>query len=292
MSTEPLQASRRAEPLVVACLPAYNAGAFIERTLHSVSGQTYGNLRILVSVDRSDDDTHARCVACADRDPRITVIAQPKRLGWVGNTNALLDTAEGDIFFLLAHDDVLAPEYVAALCGALVGNPAAVLAFSDVVGHRPDRPPELFRYRDLEGVGSRVERARRLIARTPHWWLPFRGLFHAWAIREIGGLRRNAAGEFAADWRFVIDMALLGGLVRVPEPLYHKDLRPTSLSSSWRYSRRSWAAATLSCAAGILRARLSVVDRMTLLGELAWHAPLVRGLRDAVHTLARRPGAS
>ena len=63
---------------------------------------------------------------------------------------------------------------------------------------------------------------------------------------EIGGVRRNLAGEFAADWPWVLHMSLLGDSIRVPEQLVTKIFRPRSLSRSWRQSTWQFTAVTLS----------------------------------------------
>jgi glycosyltransferase involved in cell wall biosynthesis len=256
-------------PRVVACVPAYNASSFIEDTLQSLAAQKYPNLRILISVDRSTDDTEDRCQAFARRDSRFSVIVQREHRGWIGNTNLLLKHAQGDHLFLAPHDDLLEPSYVATLSRVLSENPGVSLAFSDmeVIRPLPDGvgiQSATQRYADLDGVASPVERARRVLARTDGWWIPFRGLFRREAARRIGGLRRHLAGEFAADWPFVLHLALLGECVRVPEVLYRNRYQRSSLSRGWRYHRLQWMAAGLSCGKTIAEAELSTADRLRL----------------------------
>jgi glycosyltransferase involved in cell wall biosynthesis len=55
---------------VTVCVPAYNAAAFIAETLDSVLAQTFGDLKVLISLDRSTDDSEAICRTNALRSSR------------------------------------------------------------------------------------------------------------------------------------------------------------------------------------------------------------------------------
>jgi glycosyltransferase involved in cell wall biosynthesis len=48
---------RREKADLTICIPAFEAAAFIDRTLRFGLGQTYRNIKILVSVDYSTDRT-------------------------------------------------------------------------------------------------------------------------------------------------------------------------------------------------------------------------------------------
>lgn len=101
------------------------------------------------------------CERWAARDARFQLLRQTDRLGWVGNTNALLRVARGDHFFFALHDDLVAPTYVARLVEALERNPAAVLAFSD--GEKLTRGvSEYWSFAELDGPWGRLERATTL----------------------------------------------------------------------------------------------------------------------------------
>ena len=250
---------------MVALVPAYNAAGFIRASLAALAAQTYGNFRVVVSVDRSDDDTAEQCEAFAKADPRFGVVRQPVRLGWVGNCNALLARADGDLCFFAAHDDEVAPEYVSRLTAALVANPRAVLAFSDLERVRPGGERSLLHYADLDGVANRVERCRRMILRSGAWWVPFRGLTDVRAARGTGGLRRHVAGEFVADWPYLLSLAAAGEFVRVPDVLYRKHDRASSLSNGWTYDGWRWAGVYLACGRALATADLTAAERCGLL---------------------------
>jgi glycosyltransferase involved in cell wall biosynthesis len=255
-------------PRVVALLPAWNAEAFIGKTLAALAAQTYPDLDFLISDDASTDGTAEICRAFAATTPHARVLAQPTQLGWIGNVNALLRAADGDYFFFALHDDPVDPTYVERLVEALETHPRAVLAFTDVeaAGRR-------WTYPNLDGVSDRAERARRLLSRQGHWWVPYRGLFRVAAARQIGGMRRHVAGEFMADWPWLLRLALLGEFARVPEPLVHKVWLKRGLSRSWRYSPWQRLGVTLACLHTIRQAGFPLVaelrlHRTTLLGPL------------------------
>jgi glycosyltransferase involved in cell wall biosynthesis len=251
-------------PQVVACLPAWNAEAFICRTLDALAAQTYPSLKILVSVDSSSDNTAALCEERARYDRRFHVIRQPRRLGWVGNVNALLRMARGDYFFFAFHDDVVLPDYVACLVEALEQQSKAVSAFTDLEVHDTNGGSDILAYTEMDGVTDPIERAKRVLWMVGNWWVPHRGLFRSKTAATIGGLKRNWAGEFSADWPWQVHMSLLGELVRVPSVQCRKYLRDGSVSASWKRTNPTRLAAALSCAGEIRRSHLALTQKLNL----------------------------
>lgn len=256
-------------PAVTALVPAWNAEAFIAATLESLAAQDYPALRVLISVDASTDRTAEVCEAVAARDARFRVLRQVARLGWVGNVNALLAQVETPYCFFAFHDDLLDADYVRSLARLLEADGAAVVAFSDMDTADEAGALKVQRYTVLEGVADPVERARRILAKTGAWWAPHRGLFRADVGREIGGLRRHLAGEFSADWPWLLHLALRGAFVREPRTLCHKRYMKRSLSREWGYTSAQNLAVTLSCIREVLRARVPVRVKAALLPRLA-----------------------
>jgi glycosyltransferase involved in cell wall biosynthesis len=271
-----------ARPRVLALVPAWKAAGFIARTLDALAAQRFSGLEVLISDDASPDDTAAICERRAAEDPRFHLILQARNLGWVGNVNALLGQARADYLFFAFQDDLPEPGYVEQCVAALEADPAAVLAFSDIRLVRQDGTVEERTYTRLDGLANGVERARRLARLEGSWWIPNRGVFRADAAREIGGLRRHAAGEFSADWPWLLEMSLLGGFVRIPQRLVTKFYLPGSLSRSWRFGARQWAAVTVSAMKAVSRRRLPLRDQLRL------HATLARFVLRQFRRSARR----
>lgn len=277
-----------APPKVVALVPAWRAAAFIGPTLDGLAAQTWPCLEIVISDDASPDATAAICERYAQRDGRFRVIRQPRNLGWTGNVNALLAQARGDYLLFAFHDDILAPEYVARCVAALEASPRAIIAFSDLTLVNQDGSREERSYPLLQGVGDRRLRAQLVARRRGSWWIPNRGVFRASAAREIGGLRRHLAGEFGADWPWLLHMSLLGEFIRIPENLCTKIYTQQSLSRTWRDGVGPTNAVALSALREVTRARVPARIKLAIGGELVrfgW-----RSIRQAIGRELRRHG--
>lgn len=277
-------------PRVVALMPAWNSAAFIERTLEALSAQTYRSLEVLISDDASTDNTATICAEFVAKHPQFRLLRPAERQGWIGNVNALLRQAKGDYFFFAFHDDPPMPNYVASLVEALDSNPRAVLAFSDIQLATEDGIPRTTRsYAELDSIDERVERARRVIQRRGLWWIPNRGLFRAQAASQIGGMRRHLAGEYSADFLWLLRLALLGEFVRVPQPLIIKMWREAGLSRSWKGTPWQSLGVATACAYEIARSGIPIGEQATLLYELTVRA--VNGLRSKWQAHKARTGA-
>jgi glycosyltransferase involved in cell wall biosynthesis len=261
------------QPRVLALVPTWNAAGFLDRTLDALAAQTCAGLEFLVSDDASADETAAIGERRAAADPRFRVVRQPRNLGWVGNVNALLREAardgRADYLLFAFQDDLPEPTYVEKCVAALEADPSAVMAFSDIVLVRQDGSVEERSFPALDGVTDRIERARRIARHQGAWWIPNRGVFRASAAEAIGGLRRHREGEFSADWPWLLEMSLLGKFVRIPEKLVTKIYLPTSLSRSWRFGARQWAAVAASAMKAVSRRRLPPSDSLRLRAAIA-----------------------
>lgn len=215
-------------PPVTVCVPAWNAEAFVDRTLASIAAQTHPDFRVLVSVDRSDDGTAGACRAW-ERDPRFSVVEQAERLGWIGNVNWLLERAETPHVCLVLHDDWIEPDYVERLARRLEAEPAAVIAYGDIHGYG-NRSQVLIH---VSLVGSPFDRIinfllNRIMA------LEWRGVMRTDAVRRTRLMRPDANG-CAADALWLLELAALGEFVREPGVVYHKWFHDDSVSGRWNF---------------------------------------------------------
>jgi hypothetical protein len=109
-------------------LPVHNGGNFLAAAIESILAQTYGEFDLLISDNASIDGTEQICRAYAKRDARIRYMRRPKNVGAAANHNLLVRMADSPYFKWAAHDDVLAPGFLAACVDVLDRDPTVVLA--------------------------------------------------------------------------------------------------------------------------------------------------------------------
>jgi glycosyltransferase involved in cell wall biosynthesis len=96
-----------ADPLVTVVLPTHNRSDVLGRAVHSVLGQTYETVELVVVDDASTDGT--RTLVASVADPRLRVVRLPSRVGPGAARNAGIAVAEGDLFAFQDSDDEWLP---------------------------------------------------------------------------------------------------------------------------------------------------------------------------------------
>lgn len=271
------------------CLPVYNAARFIAPTIDSVLAQTHPDFELIITDDASTDDTAGLCAAYAARDQRIRLYRNPRRVGWVRNVNGALAKARGAYITLMSHDDELDPRFISALAAALDADPDAAGAFCDMHVYAADRQVAVRSYDKLEGTGSASERGIAVIKNGGPWWTCYRSLIRRGTIEKTGGLRTHWGSEFSADWAWVLQLALAGKLVRVPEALYIKNrggLAP-GLSRTWNYGVMNQLGIRLSFYSVIRQSDLSPAQARPVHAAVtrSIYKLLDRSLRERVYRL-------
>ncbi|MEB3295332.1 MAG: glycosyltransferase family A protein [Synechococcales bacterium] len=128
-------------PLVSVVIPAYNAEAYLAKTIASVLQQTYTKLEILVVDDGSRDQTAAIVEQMAQQHYPQTVPAEPgnspnparpitllqqSNAGVAKARNLGLEAAQGEWIAPLDADDLWTPDYLEKLVHCSLASPAEV----------------------------------------------------------------------------------------------------------------------------------------------------------------------
>nr|WP_321443629.1 glycosyltransferase family 2 protein [uncultured Cohaesibacter sp.] len=213
----------RRRPLASICIPAYDSQPFIAQVLESALAQSVDDIEIIISNDGALPTPDLQLYR---KHPKVRLINQRKRLGWVANTNAALSKARGQYFMVLPHDDLLAPTYLEACLSCLESEPDTFAAYSDMEFHSGImEASELIGTLD-ERIGHMMENLyngysfRALMRRRPTDWPAL-------------ALRHNPPTDCCVDTTWILQQALLGELRCVREPLYFKTLHETNTHASW-----------------------------------------------------------
>ena len=234
-------------PAVTLVTPVYNQARFLGATINSVLAQTYPAIEYHVIDDGSTDDTPSVIAGFGDRirSDRQTNQGQSAALnrGW--------REGRGRYLAYLSGDDLLAPDAIARMVGALEADPALMCAYpdSDLIDARGSVL--------ATGVCAPFDLERLIVhGRNP---IGPGAVFRADAFERLGGWRTDVT--LGADRHFWARMAALGRIGFVPERL-----------AGYRVHRRALSRARASAA----HAR----DLLTVLGDYLAGPDTPAGIRS------------
>ena len=213
------------KPLVSVCIPSYNNADYIADTIQCILTQTLKDLELIICDDHSKDRTVD--VIKNFKDDRIHLFINEKNLGMSGNWNECLRHCNGKYIKLICADDMLAPTALEKEVGALEKNPTAVMAESDT------------QFRDLSGntkgsykryhsnglvSGKKVAKAGLFYKN--YFGAPLNNTFRASVLEKVHGFDTDFT--YILDYNFFMDVACLGNVYIIHEPLNYFRLRNDS----------------------------------------------------------------
>ena len=211
-------------------VPVWQGAAFVGETLECLLAQRGVAVTLFVSIDGPDAESERACRAFAT-DPRVRLVVQPQRLGWVRNAAAVFAGAAafGAPFVCLhPHDDLASPDYLATLAAVAAERPEVAVVYSDIAA---------FGDWDATIAQPSVEGTplmRQLTLLTQHFnAVAYRGLTRASALAQVPPLNGNVCDDFACDTVWMARLARAGELVRVPLALYRKRFHSASAHVQW-----------------------------------------------------------
>lgn len=234
MSTEHDQGPDLAQtPLRVTIgIPTYNRASLLRESIRSALSQSYGDFRLLICDNASDDDTQE--VVTSFDDSRIEYVRSDTNVGMIGNFNRVIELADGDAVVLLSDDDVLYPEYLASVVPVLASHPSVgvvhtALDLIDVESRVLDPAVTLL---DSEGPVT-LEPGPRYLERSMQslWTVAWSSaLFRTDALRNAGGLRADE--EPSADVPLLMRIALDWDFAMISQPLVGVRVHPGAATAS------------------------------------------------------------
>ncbi|MCE3250557.1 MAG: glycosyl transferase family 2 [Geminicoccaceae bacterium] len=225
-----------ANPVVSIGLPVYNGENYLACAIESILAQSFTDFELIISDNASTDGTSDICRTYAARDARVRHVRNPRNIGAAANFNSALAQAAGRYCKWMAHDDVLAPDFLATSLTTLQAQPDAVLCYSaaDII----DRHGGLLFTDDSRLPGTERPRPSDRFAEAiinQHMCFPIFALIRAEALRT-SSLLANYDGS---DRALVAELALRGRFAYVPWPLFQNRDHPERYIRAVRPQRAS-----------------------------------------------------
>ncbi len=107
--------------LVSLIMPAYNAEEYIARSIDTALAQSFTNMEVLIVDDGSTDETGKIIQWYQERYPQIKFFSQPNG-GQASARNTGIKQAAGDYIGFMDNDDMLRPDMIERLYGAITKN--------------------------------------------------------------------------------------------------------------------------------------------------------------------------
>lgn len=215
-------------PQVSIGLPVYNGEAYLPETLDSLLRQTFTDFELIISDNASTDRTADICREAAARDGRIRYLRNETNLGAAANYNRVVHEARGAYFKWAAHDDLMAPEYLAQCVEVLDADPAVAVCHcrTGIIDGRSNLVGD---YDDQLDFRSSLphERFRGYLFRKAREWNAIFGVMR----KEVLVQTPLIGGYVSSDQVLLGELILRGELYQVPERLF---FRRDHAQNSWR----------------------------------------------------------
>ena len=231
------------EPLVSIGIPTYNRPNTLQKTLHSITQQTYKNIEIIVSDNCSpDSETEAVVQEFIAKDSRVRYYRQPYNLGMFFNFRFAFQASRGDYFTWAADDDDRTPNFIEACINTFrkagdSSNLILVNSFSELIdpvlgtviavdkGCTTEGLPADIRYRRyIDSIFKEQARVGDLIY----------GVIKRSAVEKAFTTQPNILGW---DHIFLANLALQGAFHTIPEPMMHSSPGGMSTTDDARMAR-------------------------------------------------------
>ena len=213
----------RPQPRVSIGLPVFNGERYLSEALSSLLAQDYTDFELVIGDNGSTDATEEICRAAVAGDPRVRYLRSDVNHGAAWNYNRVFNASTGGYFRWACYDDLVAPAHLGRCVDVLdAAGPEVVVAFTqttliDEHGHPVGDYDEDF---DASDPRTHVRVAR--IVRH----LVLSNVLFGLVRREVMQKTQLHGAYPTADWALILEWAMQGSFVQVPERLFFRRLHP------------------------------------------------------------------
>lgn len=205
------------QPYVSIGMPVYNGENFVRYAIDSILNQTYKDFELIIIDNASQDRTREICEHYASGDKRVRYSRNRENIGAAPNYNKTFYQSKGIYFKWMAHDDVLAPEFLEEAVDILDRN-HDVIAVQSEVQVINERGEIIENYKnDLLNMGSRSPSKR-----YGDFLLGDHGCFDVFSLirKDVMAKTKLHGSHLAADRNLLAELGLRGRFYKIPRYLF------------------------------------------------------------------------
>ncbi len=205
------------KPRVSIGLPVYNGENYLEDAINSVLAQTFTDFELIISDNASTDRTSEICQAYAEKDTRIHYYRAGKNVGAAWNFNHVFELSTGEYFKWIAHDDLVAPDYLSECIEVLDNDDSIILCNSRVefINEYGDVTADYIMKQN--NVNSRKPQDRfGYLIYFHHFCFDVFGLIRSDALRRTGLIKSYPGSDRA----LLAELSLIGRFYEIPQFLF------------------------------------------------------------------------
>jgi glycosyltransferase involved in cell wall biosynthesis len=268
-------------PRVSIGLPVFNGEKYLPEALDSLVSQDFEDFELILSDNASIDSTEAICREFAEKDRRIRYYRNETNIGASKNYNLVLELARGEYFKWASHDDICHPAMVRRCLERFQeAAPSVVLVYP-----KADIIDEFGKFKEpsLDHIDSPSRWPYLRVARVI-WHIRFANAL--WGLTKTEVLRRTRLmGVIEADLVLLVELALQGQFIEIPEVLYWQRRHagcaiPSNPSAeallAWHDPERAkdriilphWERVYIQYLKGVSHANLNVLDKLLCYGSI------------------------
>jgi glycosyltransferase involved in cell wall biosynthesis len=210
-------------PVVSVGLPVYNGERYLRQALDSLLAQDFADFELIIADNASTDGSPQICSEYAKRDSRVRYFRNSENIGASGNHCRVVDLAQGRYFKWAAHDDECSPRLIGE-CVARLENapPSVVLVYSEAELIDEHGQTKGYYTTSIECRDPRPWRRLGQVMASVHLGTPVYGVARTDALRKT----RLIDAFLSSDFVLLGELALLGEIWEIPEPLLRKRMHP------------------------------------------------------------------
>jgi hypothetical protein len=198
---------------ITVAIPLHKSSMWVDNIVANVENLSPLVTEILISDQTCLDDAADQLRIRLAGNPRVIIHSRASGLGFAEHYQYLLESASGDLFMWMPHDDIFEPSWIPTLAAALEEHPEAWLAFGKLHTVEVDGVTPLWPL--ILPVQPGLLSLRQAIRMMVFWtiWSPFRGLFRRKNVLDAKIPMDPVNSLTAIDIEWVFTVALHGKLI-------------------------------------------------------------------------------